>query len=108
MVAQDNIPDPQREELANLLASDLETESWPIPQNQDEFEKIAGQLRELGPGDLREKAVITGLQNRPNEIDGEACRCQECMYFLKNKRWCDLPDLNLPVEHDWWCRLWRI
>jgi hypothetical protein len=35
-------------------------------------------------------------------------RCQECMYYLVHRKWCDLPELFVPVEPDWYCRLWRI
>lgn len=31
-----------------------------------------------------------------------------CMYFLVHRKWCDLPELSVPVEPEWWCRLWRI
>jgi hypothetical protein len=26
----------------------------------------------------------------------------------KYGRWCDLPELAVKVEPDWWCRPWRI
>lgn len=100
--------DPQRQELIRLLDTGLETESGPIPEDQVQWEQLAARLRVLGPGDLREKAVTAGLSNRPHVAAGDSCRCLECMYYLKNRRWCDLPDLNIPVEPDWWCRLWRI
>ncbi len=100
--------DPQRQELEGLLDSGLVTEQTPIPEDQNQFEQVAARLRVLGPGDLREKVVIAGLRNHPQSQNGEPIRCLECMYYLKNRRWCDLPDLNIPVEADWWCRLWRI
>ncbi len=100
--------DPQRQELGHLLATGLQAEPAPIPEDQVQFEKLAGRLRALGPGDLRGKAAIAGLQDHPHVAEGESFRCLECMYYLKNRRWCDLPDINLPVEPDWWCRLWRI
>jgi len=28
--------------------------------------------------------------------------------YLPNAKWCDLPELPIPVEPDWWCRLWKI
>jgi hypothetical protein len=30
------------------------------------------------------------------------------MYYMVHSKCCDLPELALPVEPDWWCRLWRI
>jgi len=29
-------------------------------------------------------------------------RCQECMYYLVHRKWCDLPELAVPVEADWY------
>ena len=56
--------------------------------------------------DLKAKLVIAGFTNYPYGED--RMRCQECMYYLVHRRWCDLPELALPVKADWWCRLWRI
>jgi hypothetical protein len=55
---------------------------------------------------LREKLVISGWLLQPYGPD--EMRCQECMYYLVHRRWCDLPELSLPAEPEWWCRLWRI
>jgi hypothetical protein len=35
-------------------------------------------------------------------------RCLECMYYLINRKWCDLPELSVPAKPDWYCKLWRI
>jgi hypothetical protein len=35
-------------------------------------------------------------------------RCMECINFLVNKKWCNLPELEVPVKPEWYCRLWRI
>ncbi len=106
MSMPEHTPDPQRDALRRMLAEGLATEVAPVPEDHNDFERIAARLRVLGPADLKQKAVIAGLVNHPQ--GEERMRCQECMYFLLNRRWCDLPDLNIPVEHDWWCRLWRI
>jgi hypothetical protein len=52
------------------------------------------------------KMVLTGWIDKPYGAD--RMRCQECMYYLVHRRWCDLPELDLPAEPEWWCRLWRI
>ena len=64
---------------------------------------LVGQLE---PGDLKSKLVIGGFVDHP--YGPEKQRCMECMYYLVHRRWCDLPELAVPVEPDWWCRLWRI
>ena len=64
------------------------------------------QLRALRPDDLEAKLVIGGFTDQPYGPD--QTRCLECMYYLVHRKWCDLPELSVPVEPDWWCRLWRI
>ena len=34
--------------------------------------------------------------------------CETCMYYKVHRRYCELPELELPVEPEWSCRLWRI
>lgn len=50
--------------------------------------------------------VISGFVDHPYGPDKQ--RCMECMYYLVHREWCDLPELAVPVDADWWCRLWRI
>lgn len=50
--------------------------------------------------------VISGFVDHPYGPDKQ--RCRECMYYLVHREWCDLPELAVPVDADWWCRLWRI
>jgi hypothetical protein len=30
------------------------------------------------------------------------------MYYKVHRRYCELPELDFPVEPEWSCRLWRI
>jgi hypothetical protein len=92
--------------IEDLLNEGLETMVDPFPETDREFAAILDELRPLSADELRAKLVISGWLLKPHGED--AMRCQECMYFLVHKRWCDLPELNLPAEPDWWCRLWRI
>jgi hypothetical protein len=92
--------------IADLLAGGLVTETEPFPETEREFAAILTLLRELAPGDLRGKLVIGGFTDHPYGPDQQ--RCMECMYFLVHRKWCDLPELAVPVEAEWWCRLWRI
>jgi hypothetical protein len=84
----------------------LETRVEPFPETDKEFADILTQLRQLDPNDLKSKLVVGGFLNHPYGPDKQ--RCMECMYYLVHRRWCDLPELSVPVEPDWWCRLWRI
>lgn len=92
--------------IEDLLNEGLETKVDPFPETDREFSAILDELRGLPADALREKLVISGWLLKPHGPD--EMRCQECMYFLVHRRWCDLPELNLPAEPEWWCRLWRI
>lgn len=95
-----------REKIAQVLASGLETQTEPFPETHVEFAKVLDELRVLPPDDLNGKLVIGGFTDKP--YGEHQMRCLECMYYLVHRKWCDLPELAVPVEPDWWCRLWRI
>jgi hypothetical protein len=92
--------------IDDYLTEGLVTKVEPFPETDREFSTILDELRELGPEDLRERLVVSGWLLKPYGPD--EMRCQECMYYLVHRRWCDLPELSLPAEPEWWCRLWRI
>jgi hypothetical protein len=92
--------------IADMMADGLKTQTEPFPESEKEFGEILTELRQLPPDDLRSKLVISGFVNHP--FGPEQQRCLECMYYLVHRKWCDLPELSVPVEPDWWCRLWRI
>ena len=95
-----------RARIARMMHEGLETETEPFPETDREFGKLLDVLRALPPDDLERKLVISGFVDKPYGPD--QMRCQECMYYLVHRKWCDLPELAVPVEPDWWCRLWRI
>jgi hypothetical protein len=92
--------------IGQMMSDGLVTQTEPFPETDKEFAQILVQLRTAPRDDLRQKLVISGFVNKP--YGPEQQRCMECMYFLVHRRWCDLPELAVPVEADWWCRLWRI
>lgn len=92
--------------IGDMLAGGLATQTEPFPETQKEFAEILDELRALEPGDLKSKLVIGGFLDHPYGEENQ--RCLECMYFLVHRKWCDLPELAVPVEGHWWCRLWRI
>lgn len=95
-----------RARIAEILGNGLETETEPFPETDREFATLLEQLRDLDPQDLEAKLVVGGFTDKPYGPD--QMRCQECMYYLVHRKWCDLPELAVPVEPNWWCRLWRI
>ncbi len=92
--------------IANLLANGLETKTEPFPETDKQFADVLTELRQLDQNDIKGKLVVGGFVNHPYGPD--QYRCMECMYYLVHRKWCDLPELAVPVEPDWWCRLWRI
>ncbi len=95
-----------RKKIEQLLGSGLATQTEPFPETEKEFNQLLTQLRGLPPEDLEQKLAISGFTDKP--FGPDQMRCQECMYYLVHRKWCDLPELSVPVEPDWWCRLWRI
>ena len=95
-----------RAQIEKMLLDGLKTQTEPFPETNREFASLLVALRELPPDDLKAKLVLSGFAAHPYGPD--KMRCQECMYYLVHRKWCDLPELALPVEADWYCRLWRI
>ena len=58
--------------------------------------------------DMRDKAEIAGLTHAPVEANDIVQSCENCIYFLARRQWCDLPELNIPVDAEWYCKLWRV
>jgi hypothetical protein len=104
-VSTDDSPE-LRAKIAKLLAEGLETRVEPFPPTEKEFAEVTAELRALAPDDLTGKLVVSGFMDHP--YGDESWRCADCIYYLANRRWCDLPELALPVEADWYCRLWRM
>jgi hypothetical protein len=92
--------------MAQMMKDGLDTQTEPFPETEKEFASILNELRKLDPSDIEKKMVISGFVDHPYGPDKQ--RCMECMYFLVHRQWCDLPELAVPVDADWWCRLWRI
>jgi hypothetical protein len=84
----------------------LKTRTEPVPKDDLEYGRVSSELAELRPDDVAGKLVVAGLLDHPQGAEPQ--RCLECMYYAVHRQWCDLPELNVPVDPDWWCRLWRI
>lgn len=104
MSSQDD--DRLRQRIGKMLAGGLKTQTEPFPETDREFARLLDELAALPKDDLEAKLVLSGFTDKPYGPD--QMRCQECMYYLVHRKWCDLPELAVPVEADWYCRLWRI
>jgi hypothetical protein len=72
----------------------------------DVTEAILERIR--ATDDVKEKVEAAGLTRKPFKGGEMEQSCSTCIYFLPRHAHCDQPDLNFPVNPDWWCRLWRL
>ncbi len=100
--------DRLRDAIGEKLAAGLETDVWPRAETSTMVNEIVARLRAEATDDLEHKLVIAGFTDHPIEVDGLEQPCETCMYYLVHRKFCDLPELMLPVEPHWSCRLWRI
>jgi hypothetical protein len=102
--------DRVRAELADLLRGGRVVESEDRPMTSEASHAIVAQLASIPRDDRRTKLVIAGFLDHPYAPRDEDVveACQTCMYFEVHRRFCNLPELMLPVEPQWSCRLWRI
>ncbi len=94
-------------EIWELLSSGLETEVFPRADTHEQVMQVIQRLRN-SDGSLRSKLVIAGFTLETIEHGGIEQPCETCMYYLVHRKFCELPELDLPVEPEWSCRLWRI
>ena len=100
--------DETRATIAEMLASGLETEVWPRAGTSEEVNEIVARLQVEAGQDLEKKLVIAGFTDHTIEADEIEKPCETCMYYKVHAKFCDLPELMVPVEPEWSCRLWRI
>lgn len=100
--------DALREEIAGKLKSGLETEAWPRAETSEMVNQVVARLREEAGDDLTAKLVIAGVTDHTVEAEEIEQPCETCMYYLVHRRFCELPELMIPVAPEWSCRLWRI
>lgn len=99
--------DAIRVEIEQLLHSGLSTEVQPRADTHEAVLEIIARLRH-SDGSLEQRLVIGGFTLDPIEHGGIEQACETCMYYLVHRRYCELPELAVPVEPQWSCRLWRI
>jgi len=101
--------DSVRLQIAGLLKDGLKTEVEPRAYDSELIQEVVAKLQEIPAQDLRAKIQKAGFTLTPyRNSEGIEEACETCMYFLSQRRFCQLPELMLPVEAEWSCRLWRI
>jgi hypothetical protein len=99
--------EPAREEIAALLSRGLATDWQTRADDSERFRFVTRELRG-SDGSLPAKLRIAGFTDHPVEHDGMDQACESCMYYLVHRRWCELPELDLPVRPEWSCNVWRV
>lgn len=102
--------DALRDGLGRMLADGIETHWEARAYESEQVFSIVTRLQGLAPDDYKQKLIVGGFTDHPygDEDDGLSQDCSTCMYYLKHRRFCELPELNIPVEPRWSCVLWRI
>jgi len=96
-----------RDAIRSLLEGDFKTEVFPRADTHEEVQSIVSRLKAAG-NDLEAKLAIGGLTPAPIQYADIEQLCETCMYYKVHRQYCELPELDIPVEPKWSCRLWRI
>jgi hypothetical protein len=86
-----------RGEIQFLLEGGLQTEVFPRADTHEEVQSIVGRLKSAGSG-LKAKLVTGGFTLKPATHGDIEPPCDTCMYYEVHQRFCELPELNVPVE----------
>lgn len=101
--------DELRDKLAAIMATGLETKWSERAYTSEQVNSVVAELQHLAADDYEQKLVVGGFTLVPFGDENDVSQsCATCMYYLKHRKFCELPELALPVEPDWSCVLWRI
>ncbi|MEX1666026.1 hypothetical protein [Zhongshania arctica] len=102
-----------RYHIEKILAAGIHTD-LSLAQDDQSWQHIVQALREQDDEDLLGLLETGGFANHSiggtnNDDHGDiVLRCAECIYYYPNRKWCDLPELPVPVEPHWYCKLWKL
>ncbi len=99
--------DQRRAKIEELLKSGLKVEVFPRCDDDSMINDVIDRLQK-NKDSLTDRLVIAGVTLETIEHQGIEQPCETCMYYLVHRRYCELPELDIPVEAQWSCRLWRI
>lgn len=107
----DSLDDSLREDITQSLTENPDTVIEPRAYTHEQVLDVVAQLQQTEQKDLRGKLDIAGFTltpYNPGDDEDDEQACETCMYYVVHRRFCELPELMLPVEPEWSCRLWRI
>lgn len=100
-----------RQMLKALLDSGLPTEWQQRAYASEDVNRIVARLQNLLVDDYAGRLKVAGFTSTPYQPAEESeleQSCSTCMYYVRSRQFCDLPELRVPVAPEWSCRLWRI
>ena len=100
--------DALRNKLGQRMAAGLKTDCENRAYTSEQVNQAVSRLQDLKADDYEQKLVIAGFTDSPCGDEELLQSCETCMYYLLHRRYCELPELNMPVEPQWSCILWRI
>ena len=86
----------------------IDTQVEPRAYSHEEILDVVSQLQQLSSDDYDSKLIISGFTLVPYGEGDDEQACETCMYYQTHRKFCELPELMIPVEKNWSCRLWRI
>ena len=105
--------DETRDQIAKLLSRGAISPLSPAQAlAQESFNSIVRRMQGLSPNDLVGKLRVSGLTLLPyvlkDDEDSIERACSSCINYERHRRFCNLPELMLPVELQWSCIVWRM
>lgn len=103
---------PMRLRIERLLSSSPDPAVLPELFDHAGFLATVRELQALAPDDLLGKLVAGRFMLHPyalpDDPDGLERSCATCINYERHRRFCNLPELMLPVEPAWSCVVWRL
>lgn len=98
----------QRNRIRSLLRGGLKTRWLERAYTSESVNAVVAELQRIPQDALGERLQVAGFTLHPYAAEDSAQACATCMYYEVHRRFCAIPELLLPVDPDWSCRLWRI
>jgi hypothetical protein len=100
--------DALRTKLGQMMAAGLKTDWETRACTSQQVNETVARLQDLKADDYEQKLVIAGFTLEPYGDEELSQSCETCMYYLLHRKYCELPELTVPVEPQWSCILWRV
>lgn len=100
--------DALRTMLGRILHDGLRTDWENRAYTSEQVSETIVRLQGVRADDYEQKMAIAGFTEQPYGDEELSQSCETCMYYLQHRKYCELPELDLPVEPQWSCILWRI